>query len=222
MSLIRYFCNYTSNGMKTFTIYLFICWFTEWSEKGIGVVTWIDLPFDCPSDLFFRQKSYCLNTKVKYWKSVGVLFSPYSLMKIILWELLKENQNRMESRTVWPFSLPVAQTQNQLEIRWKILSCDRTLLHVNVFPAFVKKKPNKIQKLLNSLVHLQWNFRVTWNLFIITRLQYNKIWNILKRSDGDNYNQFHFKWTGLYFYYHQWSKIEACGIYTSVMAINNH
>lgn len=83
MSLIRYFCNYTSNGIKSFTTYLFICWFTERSEKGIGVVTWIDLPFDCPSDRIFRQKSYCLNTKVKYWKSVGVLFSPYILMKIM-------------------------------------------------------------------------------------------------------------------------------------------
>ena len=184
MSLIRYFCNYTSNGIKTFTTYLFICWFTERSEKGIGVVTWIDLLFDCPTDLFFRQKSYCLNTKVKYWKSVGVLFSPYSRMKIILWELLKEIKIEWKVAMCGHSNLPVAQMQNQLEIGWKILSCDLTLIHVNVFPAFVKKN-NKIQKLLNSLVHLQWNFRRTWNLFIITKLQYNQIWNILKGSDGD-------------------------------------
>ena len=155
----------------------FICWFTERSEKGIGVVAWIDLPLDCPSDRFFRQKSYCLNTKVKYWKSVGVLFSPYILMKII-WELLKENQNQMESRTVW-FSLPYL--WHRCRINWK---SDGKSYHVNVFPAFVKKN-NKIEKLLNSLVHLQWNFRRTWNLFIIIKLQYNQIWNILKGSDGD-------------------------------------
>lgn len=140
MSLIRYFCNYTSNGIKSFTTYLFICWFTERSEKGIGVVTWIDLPFDCPSNRVFRQKSYCLNTKVKYWKSVGVLFSPYILMKII-WELLKK------IRIEWKVGLcDSAYLWHRCRINWK---SDGKSYHVNVFLAFVKKN-NKIQKLLNS------------------------------------------------------------------------